>query len=254
MSETPCEILEWDSNFWGFPIAQVIGSKISDATYPAIASWSRLHSIRCLYLLAVPEDTETALAAMIHGFKLVDERVTLRWPASPQPAPPIGTRSPNLRIRPYHPDDLATLEAIASDSHLDTRFFTDSLFPRSQARELYRRWIRASCEGFADLVLVAQLQGNAIGYCTCHLPTNRVDPGRIGLLAVASAARGRGVARSLIDMAKAWFADQSISQITVVTQDRNVAALNLYRRSGFTIESRRHWYHRWYLEQATESL
>jgi dTDP-4-amino-4,6-dideoxy-D-galactose acyltransferase len=254
VSEAPCILLDWDTNFWGFPVAQLVGRTLSDRTYAAAVDWMKQHPIRCLYFLADPEDAATARSAESHGFRIVDERVTLHWFASSHPSPASCDLRADLQIRPSQPEDLPSLRAIASSSHTDTRFFVDTNFPRDSAHELYVQWISNSCRGFADLVLVALLQGEVVGYCSCHLPRDNSDPGRIGLLAVAPHARGTGVARSLVERALAWFVQKGASRVTVVTQDRNLAALRLYLRCGFTIESRQHWYHRWFSAQGNEAL
>ncbi|MDQ2655378.1 MAG: GNAT family N-acetyltransferase [Chloroflexota bacterium] len=250
----PCVLLEWDSEFWGFPIAQVVGGKLSNGMNAAINTWSTQHSIKCLYLLAAPEDATTARSAGNHGYRLVDERVTLGWFAPAQPALCTRGLPAGIIIRSSRPEDLPALQAIAWSSHIETRFFVDPAFPKDQARALYAQWISASCTGFADLVLVALLQGEVVGYCSCHRPTNCSFPGRIGLLAVAPAARGNGVARSLVEQALEWFVQEGAAHVTVVTQGRNDAALTLYRRCGFTVETRMHWYHRWFSEQVDERL
>lgn len=251
--ETPCVLLEWDSEFWGFPIAQVIGSTLSDSMNAAIATWSTQHAIRCLFLLAAPDDAATARSAESHGYRLVDERVTLGWCVPAQSASRPYDTSAGILIRSSQTEDLPALRAIAWSSHTDTRFFADPAFSKEQAHALYARWISSSCEGFADRVLVALVRGEVVGYCSCHLPTNRPAPGRIGLLAVAPAARGHGVARSLVRRALEWFVKEGAAHVTVVTQNRNVAALKLYERCGFTVEARQHWYHRWFAEQADEA-
>lgn len=252
-SEAPCILLEWDSEFWSFPVAQIVGNTLSGEMYAAIDAWSKQRSIRCLFFLAVPEDAATARIAQSHGFRLVDERVTLGWFAPAQPVPPPHELPAGIQIRSSQPHDLPALQTIAWSSHIDTRFFVDPAFPREQAHALYVRWISASCSGFADLVLVALLQEEVVGYCSCHRPNDPSAPGRIGLLAVAPAARGIGVARSLVEHALEWFVRQGATHVTVVTQDRNVAALNLYQRCGFTVEARQHWYHRWFAEQADDA-
>lgn len=250
--ETPCVLLEWDSEFWGFPVAQIVGGTLSEPGYRAVTVWSSEHGIRCLFLLADTYDAATARIAANHDFRLVDERITLGYFAPSRPAPSPQELPTGVLIRPSRPEDLAALQAIAWSSHVDTRFFVDPQFPRERAHELYERWIAASCAGFADLVLVASLRGEIAGYCSCHLPANNFDPGRIGLLAVAPSARGHGVARSLVEHAKAWLMQQEAAHVTVVTQDRNLAALTLYQRCGFTIQTRQHWYHRWFTDQSDE--
>jgi len=50
-----------------------------------------------------------------------------------------------------------------------------------------------------------------------------------------------------------WFADQNASNITVVTQGRNVAAQRLYQRLGFVTRSLELTYHKWFYKPAFTS-
>src|SRR5215208_364801 len=73
------------------------------------------------------------------------------------------------RVRLHQPDDLLGLERIAAANHRDSRFYSDGRFPRAGCDALYATWIRRSCEGWADGVLVSEVEGEACGYITCHL-------------------------------------------------------------------------------------
>ena len=75
----PCSLLEWDSDFFGFPIAQVTQSVLSRQVVPAVLEWCQEQNIRCLYFLADATSAETAETAQNAGFSMVDVRVQLSW-------------------------------------------------------------------------------------------------------------------------------------------------------------------------------
>ena len=151
---------------------------------------------------------------------------------------------------------------MASTSHRDTRFYSDAHFPRPLCDALYARWIQASCEGFADAVLVIGPAGAPLGYVTCHLdtpPPGRPAPaeardahdhpprgGRIGLIAVGEDARGRGLGPLLVRAAVDWLGGHGAAAVSVVTQGRNVAAQRLYQRCGFLTRDLHLYYHKWF--------
>ena len=139
--------------------------------------------------------------------------------------------------------DLAALKAIARVSHQDSRFYFDRRFAEASAAALYERWIERSCQGWADVVLVAEAEGVPSGYCTCHIREH--GTGSIGLVGVSAAAQGRGLGRQLIESALATFHARRVRHVEVVTQGRNCAAQRLYQRSGFVTESVMLWYHKW---------
>lgn len=127
--------------------------------------------------------------------------------------------------------------------HTHTRFFFDQNFPRDKCKSLYATWIRRSCEDYADQVLTAHADGQAVGYITCKRLKD--DEGQIGLFGVERQARGRGIGRSLVYAALDWFASKSIQTVRVVTQGRNISAQRLYQSCGFLTHSIQLWYHRW---------
>lgn len=226
-----CERLEWDTNHFGVAIAQLYAEQVPAES----VEWADENRIQCLYWLAgVDADFESA---SLLGFVEMDRRITLRRQGTSEPD---GT---DLRIRPYCPGDLAPLERIAAVSHRDSRFYRDGRFDRGKCDEMYRIWLRRSCEGWASEVLVAEWEGAAVGYCSWH---NEGDgTGRIGLIAVDPAARGRGLGRGLTEAALASCHRSGLGSVSVRTQGLNQSALKLYEACGFRQELTQVWLHRW---------
>ena len=228
----PCEVLAWDSSFFGFPIARATGDRLTAERMRAIDSWCTANRVRCLYLLSRADDPLTTRLAEDHGFHLADVRLTLRR---------SGPCSPTGPVRPARPEDIPILESISGECYQDSRFYYDLNFPRSLCASLYATWIRLSCEGFADAVLVAEFEGTAVGYVSCHL-----REAKIGLVGVSSRARGAGVGATLVERAVEWFQARGVGEVFVVTQGRNGAAQRLYQRCGFLTHAVQLWYHKWY--------
>ncbi len=240
----PCEILDWDTAFWGFRIARLRGSSLGEAQMPEVDGWCRRHEVSCLYFLSRADDPQTTRLAEDAGFRLVDIRVTLSRStadAFPQRNRPCA----GALIRPSRPADVPTLKEIARRSHSGTRFYVDPLFPRRLCPALYEKWIEVSCQGYADVVLVAESGGPA-GYISCHLDGEQ-RRGRIGLVGVADEAQNRGLGQALVLGAVDWFAARGAAEVSVVTQGRNGAAQRLYQRCGFLTKTLELWYHKWYL-------
>jgi dTDP-4-amino-4,6-dideoxy-D-galactose acyltransferase len=225
----PAEILEWDTAFFGFRIARVTPESAGE-----IDAWCASEGVRCLYLLCRVEDAETIRTAEDHGYRLVDVRMTLRQ----QPGVKVDAAGP---ARPARSEDLLALQAISRECYHDTRFYNDPGFPRPLVTSLYETWIRRSVEGWADAVLVTEDHAGPTGYITCHQ-----QGWRIGLVGVASRARGEGVGRTLVTRALEWFRAEGAPEVAVSTQGRNTAALRLYQRCGFLLEAVELWYHKWY--------
>ena len=235
-----CRFLEWDSEFFGYRIARLQQSSLSEEALQEALAWCRRERIDCLYFLGDPDPATVALAEEAR-FRLVDVRITLE--AHPQDAPPPSQGAP---IRPSMPADISRLRSIAAASHLGSRFYRDGHFPAERCGDLYSTWIEQSCGAEGTQVLVAEFSGKAAGYVSCHKATrDAAKEGSIGLLGVADEAQNRGFGSNLVLHALAWFRDQRVNSVTVVTQGHNVAGQRLYQKSGFITRSEQLWYHYW---------
>lgn len=243
----PVELLAWDSEFWGIPIAQMRGNLLDATRLAAVDDFCLGSGVACLYFLAAADDPETTLLAEEAGFHLTDVRVTLRWRSGHRQEDAAARVGDGVEIRNWRDPDIPELRRIAGQSHQNTRFFADQRFSRERCPLLYETWIERSCAGYAERVLVALVSGRPVGYITCHLPRAADDAGRIGLIGIDRAARGQGIGAGLAAAALAWFARAGVSEVTVVTQGRNQAAIRLYERAGFLTDMVQLWYHKWYV-------
>jgi dTDP-4-amino-4,6-dideoxy-D-galactose acyltransferase len=235
---TRCELLPWDSEFFGVRIARLASDGLDTNELANELDWCRRHQVQCLYLLTDAAG-KTALAALDPApIEPVDSRLTLSFSLHGHhivPAPPA--------VRASRIGDIEALKGIARVSHRSSRFYFDERFPRDRCDDLYETWIAKSCRGWASRVFVVDIAGTVCGYCTCSVSQN--GTGSIGLLAVAPWVRRQGWGAQLVAKALKYFHVRGASLIRVVTQARNVSAQRLYERAGFRIESTRFWYHIW---------
>jgi dTDP-4-amino-4,6-dideoxy-D-galactose acyltransferase len=237
-----CQYLDWDSDFFGFRIARITVNRLSQKAVERIMMWCDSSSIDCVYFLADADDEGTVRLAEDNQFRFVDIRVTLEKQLDGIPV--VGDRDIEGVMRLCRPDDLPALRAIARVSHRDSRFYYDPSFPASLCDALYETWIEKSCNGYADAVLVAEIEGRPIGYLSCHLLDQ--TEGQIGLFGVGADSQGQGLGQKLLNGSLCWFAEQGVRQVRVVTQGRNCKAQRLYQRCGFLTRSVQLWYHRWF--------
>lgn len=236
-----CEVLEWDTAFFGIRVGRVKAHRLTAECVAEILDWCQQEEIRCLYFLADADDPQTVRLAEGAGFQFVDIRMTFS-----RDLRDLGAMSPAPRgavIRLVRPEDVPVLCAVAARSHTTTRFASDGRFSVEQVASLYRTWIQRSCDGYADVVLVAEQAGQPVGYLTSHLDQGLA--GRIGLLGVQPEVQGTGIGRELLQAGLSWFKGRGAERVSVVTQGRNVAAQRLYQRYGFLIDGVQLWYHRW---------
>lgn len=235
------QILEWDSAFFGKKIARAIAEKITKDSVNTLIADSIAKKVDCLYLLLDVDEQDKIRVAEKNGFHLVDLRITLARSLQPETSPWISS---STGIRTATEKDIAPLRSIAATNHTDSRFYSDGNFPVSSCDELYATWIEKSCTGYADAVLVAEKEGIASGYTSCHI--NKDGSGQIGLVGVSSSCQGEGLGKGLINESLRWFASAGCKRVEVVTQGKNVGAQRLYQKSGFLTSSIQLWYHRWF--------
>jgi ribosomal protein S18 acetylase RimI-like enzyme len=109
---------------------------------------------------------------------------------------------------------------------------------------LYETWTEKSCNGYADTVLVAEIEDLPVGYIACHL-LDEIN-GQIGLVGVGSDYQGRRLGQDLLNASLRWFAEMGREQVIVATQGRNVIGQRMYQKCGFLTRSLQLWYHRWF--------
>lgn len=251
-ADAPCEFLPWDSDFFDRRIARVMRCRLTPQYAEEVLTWCKSHAIDCLYFLADSGHLETVRTAEDYKFRLVDIRITLRHKVGSWSLKYDHHQAEKTIVRLSSREDVPVLRLIARASYSYSRFYFDPCFPTARCDALYEAWIERSCEGYADVVLVAETRGRLVGYVTCHLQDS--EPcGRIGLIGVDPDARGRGVGQMLVDYAVDWFAEHGVGSVDVVTQGRNISAQRLYQRCGFLPHSVQLWYHKWTSDCVSEA-
>lgn len=238
-----CTLLEWDTRFWGFPIARIEPATLSSTALEEVLAWCSAHEIRCLYFRADGSCPRTLALAFLGGFRFVDVRVELDLSL---PVPPITHRNPEPDIvRPATVEDLPVLRELAASAHRDSRFFKDDSFDAKRVGDLYRAWIdRDFVRHFVLTCESSKHPGQPCGYVTCVCHANSTE-GQIGLIAVAPEHVGRGLGTRLMHAALNWFEKEGLRTVKVVTQAPNVRAMRLYETIGFRTSNVTLWFHKW---------
>jgi dTDP-4-amino-4,6-dideoxy-D-galactose acyltransferase len=237
-----CEILPWDSEFFGFKIARVSKTTLTDFEAEAIDRWCDQSGVKCIYFATDTSDSDSARAAEGSGYRIVDVRMTF------QASVGSGFRVPgsgSSQLATATESDIPQLQKIASDSYRITRFYADPNFDRARADALYVEWVTKSVHGYADAVLVVKDEENVLGFVSCHIKPEDKS-GSIGLVGVSENARGKGIGKQVVFAALEWFAEHGCKSVTVVTQGRNIAAQRLYAACGFLPAKTELYFHKWY--------
>lgn len=231
--------LDWDSAFFGFPIARLTARRLDEDALAAAVAACRAGGIRCAYLLLEGDDAHGSELAQAAGFVLRDVRMTLERRVEPADA----ARPPAAGVALAGPQQHAALETVARAAFEQTRFTADPGFPPDRCRDLYAAFLRRGLGGAPERVVLADPAAH--GFVACRLDA-AARSGAIELIAVAAEGRGRGLGGALVDAALGAFAAAGLRRATVVTQAANVASQRMYQGAGFRTREVGLWLHRWF--------
>jgi len=239
MSSTAWKLLDWDSAHFGLTVARLEG-RLGRSEGREFLAWCRIQKVRCATYLVDAADLESLHVAQAIGFAVADLRVELEWRAERHPPPSPGA----VAVRPGTQTDVNEAAGLVAEIASWSRFCRDHRFPEGKAAAMYECWVRQALEGSdQELFVVADQEGGIDG-----LLTARAGPegeGRIVLVGVRAAARGRGVGAALVASAGHWFGERGVDRVRVATQGANRSALRLYEEAGFRNSSTSVWLHLW---------
>lgn len=187
------------------------------------------------------------------AFLLMDTLQDFVFDFSRTPMETINIAGPDgkLKIRRAKPEDLPALMAISEKAFADYfgRYHADPQMPSGTATKIYTEWVRAAFQGWADWILVAELNDKIAGYGLWRkaLKTEEKNSLRIAhydLGATDPEFRGRGLrtALTLEGMAIARdFAQYLIGPVHV----SNYPAQHTLHKLGWRISGARHSFHKW---------
>jgi dTDP-4-amino-4,6-dideoxy-D-galactose acyltransferase len=199
--------LAWESEFFGFDIAQLE----LEGPAPDLTAVDRfLASHRAALVQAIVPISEINLANLLeaNGFYLADIRVSFRIEVAAEPR-----AAPSARVASR--DDIAELRELAAELFVDSRFF-HPVFALDD-----------SC-----LVLAVT------AFITLR---HRADnPVIIGLIGVRKSEQHTGAGSEIMDARSA----RGAKSIDVSTQGKNLAAQNLYITKGGRLRQMAAWFYR----------
>ena len=153
----------------------------------------------------------------------------------------------NEKLQSFNPKyhNFDELKKLALESGIFSRFNIDTNFRNQEYEKLYIRWIEnAVNEDFTfDIIIALNNDNSIIGFATINKKNNFTA--EIGLVAVSKWSRGLGIGKQLIKEAILRSYNAGFSEIQVVTQMNNLAAMNLYQSSNFNIKEITNIYHIW---------
>jgi ribosomal protein S18 acetylase RimI-like enzyme len=148
----------------------------------------------------------------------------------------------SVLIRPARPSDIAALMPLFEELDEHHRLALPAVFRKPAGARREQSWLDWVIAGPDQAILVAEgPQTDIAGLVVLiarSVAANSVRDARrfveIDQLVVASAARRRGVGRSLIDASKAWGRARGIANLEVSAWSVNAETIEFYRQVGFS--------------------
>lgn len=245
MNPEICTFLDWDTNFFERRIARLNARRLDAETLAAVEAWCAEQSIDCLYFQADSDDPQTIRLAQQHAFQLVEVRLIFERRLKDWDPETRLRASEEALIRPARPTDIPTVQAIAQNSYVDSRYYFDPHFGEAQWQAYYRTWVKNSLEGRAEMALVAEREEQVVGYIT-GVPSPDRREMMYELTGVDPAERRSGVGQELFRSGMDWCQRRGIGSIWLATQGRNIATQRMVQRNGFITRACSLYYHRWF--------
>lgn len=234
------KLLEWDSSFFGFPIALIQKDLLSEKELIDSLNQLKKMGVKCVYWPASAEHDEFVSLVAKHNGKRVDTKVTYARSLTGF----TFNYAEKLYIRPYESDEPnEQLVQLALQSGIYSRFKLDQHFGTENFEKLYLHWIRDSVKKkIAREVFVSSFQGDLTGFISVG---EKNGAGVIGLVAINEKYRGVGISNMLMEYTLMWFSKNGYNKVEVATQKENKAACALYEKFGFKPESVFNYFHFW---------
>jgi len=222
--------LEWDSDFFGYNVGQVIIN--ADELINENALVTAAKKFKVVYVVS-----DTVVNFKSEKLKLVDIKTTLIKTAL------IQEDCFHNSLNEYADEENGKLQNLALQSGAYSRFKTDINFVNNEFEKLYIKWVNDSIDKInADLIIVFKDADGCKGFITLKYES---DFSEIGLLAVDEQSRGKGIGLSLLCYANNITKNRGLKKMLVTTQFENQAAVRLYEKAGYKIFSKKYIYHLW---------
>jgi GNAT superfamily N-acetyltransferase len=161
---------------------------------------------------------------------------------------PILSAGESISVRPLESGEAEDVKRLAVEAFRGYfgHYHADARLERAKCDAVYVSWAYRSCTspGVADDILVAESNGRLAGFITLKMNDLKTGDGR--LFGVAPAARGTGVAQSLMVSALAWCAARQLKQMTISTQITNLGSQKVWVRLGFEPDHAYYTLHKWF--------
>jgi GNAT superfamily N-acetyltransferase len=160
-------------------------------------------------------------------------------------------RDEELKIRRAKPADLSALMAINEKAFTGYfgRYHADPQMPPGTATKIYAQWVRSAFQGWADWILVAEVDGRIVGYGLWRKPLeieakNSLSVAHYDLAAIDPEFLGRGLWTALM-FDGMGIARNHAQYLVGPVHVCNYPVHHTLQKLGWRISGARHSFHKW---------
>ncbi len=232
-----------DEKRFGIKAAKAL--TVTTANLSAVLRFCTDHNVVLLISRCSADDLCTAQAMERAGFLLMDTLVYWSRDLVDTPLPNDKGPAPIRPVRPGEAQQVKQVAAAAFRGYFG-HYHADERLDNQACDELYADWAYRACSsaGVADVVLVAKLNQEIVGFATGEL--NNPEEGEGRLLGVAPTYRRRGIHRSLMIGRLRCFREHGAERMVISTQLTNIAAQMGWLRLGFEPSHALYTFHKWF--------
>jgi ribosomal protein S18 acetylase RimI-like enzyme len=235
-------VVPWDSEIFGFPVAQISDVRIGAASTPddllrQFDDWCAERDVRLVSCRLEHTRLRESMTLEDLGFRFVEMVYEPHLDVLTDLVEPRHA----ITVAAAEASDIDAIEAIAGDAFTTGRFLLDWRLPAELSERRYARWVRRSFESDDQRVLKAGFDGELVGF---FIVEGRPDGGVYWhLTAVAPGWQGRGIGLSLWRTMLIRHRDDGGTSVRTTISGHNPPAMNLYARLGFAFDAPQMTFH-----------
>lgn len=230
------KILEWDSNFFDFSVAQIKNNILTNSNYLKVLDELYAENIQLAYYSSKIPFVEQ-IDNLLYDFFPIFKRIPIIKQLNK--ASKIHEKI-SLYTKDFPEGDLIKLAQLAGKQG---RFGKDQNISESKCDELYKIWIINSVnKKIADEVYVYREEDKIVGFCTIKI-VNGI--GYAPLLAVDRSFEGQWVSFALMRACETRLIEYGCEYVLSDTQELNKKALATFSKYGLEPQTPEYVYHLW---------
>ncbi len=229
------------------------GLQVLNDLIEAVIRHASSHGTECLTCRIHPLEFAAIHALERHGFLLMDTLLEFAFDFSRTPIESISPpkRANGVSTRVAKPEDLSEILAVNEEAFANFfgRYHADPKMPPGTGIKVYEEWVRSSFRGWADWILVAEVEGAIAGYGVWKKTSaleakHSLDIAHYNLAGIHPAFSGRGL-YTVLAFDGMRMAQDFATHLDGPVHVSNYPVHRALQKLGWRIAGARHSFHKW---------